>query len=69
MKKSFEDCITFIEESLECKLLDYQKDVLRHIYNGDNFYWYPGRAIGLTQLRRAAKILYEEMLKENRDGL
>lgn len=65
MKKPFEHYIAFIEDTLECKLLDYQKDVLRHIYNGENFCWYPGRAIGLTQLYQAASILYKEILKES----
>ena len=64
MNKPFEYYVAIIEDALECKLFDWQKIVLQHIYNGDNFYWYPGREIGLTQLRQAASILYREILKE-----
>lgn len=64
MKKPFEDYLAFIENELGCKLLDWQKTVIREIYDGK----YPivqGRLNGKFAAYRAAEMLYEEM---NRDA-
>lgn len=65
-KKPFEHYLAFIENMLDCELMDWQKRILRHIYNGDKIRWYPfSNLIGLEQFHEAAKILHEEMLKED----
>ena len=64
MKKPFETHITFIEHELGVKLLDWQKDVLLHIYNGNLGRIYFGRRCGITMLTRAALMLYEEMARD-----
>ncbi len=64
MKKPFEDCLAFIEHELGCKLLDWQKTVLREIYDGK----YPivqGRLGGKFVAYRAAEMLKEEMNRDN----
>ena len=64
MKKPFEDYITLIENILEFKLFDWQKDVLLHIYNGELGRLCFARRQGLTMLDTAAVILCDVM---NRD--
>ncbi len=64
MTKPFETYLTFIENELGCKLLDWQKTVLREIYNGK----YPivqGRLGGKFVAYRAAEMLKEEMSRDN----
>ena len=64
MKKSFEDYLGFIENELGCKLFDWQKTMLRAIYDGK----YPivqGRLCGKFAAYRAAEILKEEMARDN----
>jgi hypothetical protein len=63
--KTFEDCLGFIENTLGCKLLDYQKIILRNTYEGKHYWYYPGRKYGLQLLLEANRILKEEMNKEN----
>ena len=65
MKKSFEHYVAIIENELEFKLFDWQKDVLIHIYNGELNRICFGRQYGLTMLSTAAIILYEEMERDN----
>ena len=60
-KKPFEVYLAFIENELGCKLFDWQKDVLLHIYNGDLGHLCFGRQCGITMLTRAILILYMEM--------
>ena len=64
MKKPFEAYLTLIESTLEVRLFDWQKEILRAIYDDKHLYWYPGRISGVTQFYRAVEILYEEI---NRD--
>lgn len=62
--KSFEDCLGFIENELGCKLFDWQKTMLRAIYDGK----YPivqGRLCGKFAAYRAAQLLKEEMEKKD----
>ena len=61
MKKPFEDYITFIENELGCKLLDWQKQILRNEYEGKHYCYHFGRISGKYVLYRAAKLLKEEM--------
>jgi hypothetical protein len=64
MKKPFEHYLTFIEHELDCTLLDWQKTVLREIYDGK----YPivqGRLCGKFAVYRAAEFLKEEMDRDN----
>lgn len=63
MKKHFEAYLTFIENELGVKLLDWQKIVLRAVYDGE----YPvvqGRLGGKLIAERATEMLKEEI---NRD--
>ena len=65
MNKPFEHYLTIVEDTLEYKLFDWQKDVLRYIYNGEHYCLYCGRHFGLTMLDQAILILYMAMDKEN----
>lgn len=64
MKKPFEHYLAFIEHELGCKLLAWQKTVLREIYDGK----YPivqGRLCGKLATYRAAQMLKEEIDRDN----
>ena len=65
MKRSFETYITLIENILEFKLFQWQKDVLLQIYNGNFGRICFARQQGITMLDTAAVILCDEM---NRDA-
>ena len=60
---NFEDCLEYIECQLNLRLLDYQREVLRMVYENKCLYYIPSRHFGRTHLMRAAKLL-EELLKE-----
>ena len=65
MKKPFKDCLAEIETTLGCKLLDWQRDALYHIYKGRARVIYYGRGNGKMLLHKAEKLLKELMHKEN----
>ena len=63
MMKDFEEYLSFIENQLEVKLFDWQKVILRKLYNGE----YPivqGIRSGKFVLYQAAQMLKEELEKE-----
>lgn len=64
-KPTFEEYVDFIENILGCKLLDYQKILLRKEYESKLYYYYPGRIQGLQILLEVNKILKEQMNKES----
>ena len=64
MKKSFEDYLTFLENQLDVKFVDWQKMFLRGIYDNTPVCFY-GLISGRTILYKAACALKEEM---NRDA-
>ena len=64
MRRPFEAYITLIENEFGVQLFDWQKDVLRHIYDGNLGRLCFGRQCGITLLTRAALILYEEMARD-----
>lgn len=64
VKKSFEYCVAFIENELGCKLFDWQKIVLRAIYDG-KCPIVQGRLSGKFVAYRTAQLLKEQMEKEN----
>jgi hypothetical protein len=64
MKKPFEQYLAFIEHELGYKLCDWQKSVLREVYDGKNYRYYFGRLNGITMLYRAAEMLKEEMARD-----
>ena len=64
-KKPFETYLAFIEHELGCKLLDWQKSVLREVYDGKNYRYYFGRLNGITMLYRAESILEKEMARDS----
>ena len=65
MKPPFNDCLAHIEKELGCKLLDWQRDALYHIYKGRGPVIYRGRGNGKRLLYDAEKLLKELMKKEN----
>ena len=65
MKKSFEDCLGFIENELGCKLFDWQKTVLHNEYDGKHCCYHFGRISGKYVLYRAAQMLQEEINRDN----
>lgn len=64
MKKSFEGCLAFIENELGCELFDWQKKVLRAIYD-EKYPIVQGRLSGKFVAYRAAQLLKEQIEKEN----
>ena len=64
MKKPFEAYLAFIENKLGCKLLDWQKTVLRAVYD-DKYPIVQGRLSGKFVAYRAAEMLKEEMDRDN----
>ena len=64
MKKPFEAYITLIENVLEAKLFQWQKDVLLQIYNGNFGRIYFARQQGITMLDTAAVILSDAMARD-----
>lgn len=65
MKKPFECYLAFIEHELGCKLYDWQKSVLRDVYNGKHCRYHLGRLYGVNMLYRAESILEEEIARDN----
>lgn len=65
MKRPFEDYLAFIEHELGCKLLDWQKTILRNEYDGKHYCYHFGRITGKYMLYRAAEILQEEINRDN----
>lgn len=57
MKKDFEYYIFTIEDFLGIKLLNYQKDILKRIYNGKKSIFIPSRGAGLRILNEAIQIM------------
>lgn len=65
MVKTFEDCLSFIENQLGVQLLAWQKEALQKIYENELYYYIPGgRGCGKTTFVKAAQLL-EEIKKEN----
>lgn len=65
MKKPFETYLAFVEHELGCKLLDWQKVVLRNEYEGKHCCYYSGRISGKYVLLRAVQLLKEEMDRDS----
>ena len=65
--KTFEDCLTFIENELGIYLLAWQKEALRAIYEDRPYYYRPARGIGMTTLDKAV-VLLAEFTKENENA-
>jgi hypothetical protein len=67
-KNSFETYLALIEPALDYPLHEWQKLVLRYIYEGkDNIYpvYMYGDCLDKAILRQAAELLKEQMNKEN----
>lgn len=62
--KTFEVCLSFIENELGVQLLAWQKEALQHMYENKPYYFIPGRGGGLTMFNKA-QILLEVYKKEN----
>ena len=64
MKKPFKHYLDIVEDALECKLFNWQKEVLYRFYNGEHLHLYFARGCGATTLDQAIIILCMEMDKE-----
>lgn len=65
MNKSFEQCIDYIENELNHKLLDWQKQVLRNEYYGKHYCYHFVRMSGKYVLLEATRILKALMNEED----
>lgn len=68
MTNTFETYLSLIEPALDYPLREWQKQVLRYIYEGkDNIYpvYMHGDCLDKAILRQAAELLKEQMNKEN----
>lgn len=63
-KKPFEHYLAFVENELGCKLFDWQKTLLREIYDGKHPI-IQGRLCGKVAAYRAAEMLKAEMDRDN----
>ena len=61
MKKSFEDYLDFLERDLGYQFFDYQKALLRQVYEGKNLYYCGNRYVGTHWLYDTMRKLKEEM--------
>ena len=64
-KKTFEDCLSFIENDLGYKLFDSQKALLRQVYEGKHLYYSVNRYYNTHWLYEAMRRLKEEMDRDN----
>ena len=64
MQKPFEYYLNIVESTLECKLCNWQKEVLYRYYNGERPHLYIARGCGITNLDKAVMILCIAMDKE-----
>lgn len=55
--KTFEDCLAFIENQLGVQLLDFQKDVLKKLYDNENYVIIYARHSGKMILRYAITLM------------
>ena len=67
MSITFEDKLEYIEMVMGLNLLDWQKEALRSYDAGQQYFMYPGKAIGKTTCLKALEILKKlnESLKNN----
>ena len=65
MKRPFEDHLAFIEHELGCKLCDWQKSVLRDVYDGKHYCYHFGRISGKYVVCQAALMLKEEIARDS----
>ena len=63
-KRTFEEYINMIELQFGIRLLDWQKTILREVYDGKHII-YAGMRNGKTVLHKAARMLKEEMDRDN----
>lgn len=65
MKKPFEDYLDFLENDLGYKLFDYQKALLREVYEGKRLYYCGNRYADTHWLYDAMIRFKEEMNRDN----
>ncbi len=65
-KYTFEEYLSFIEDKMDIKLFDWQKEVLRMIHEGKTYCCISGMPrCGLTVFKDTTKLLKELMEEEN----
>ena len=64
-KPTFEQCLDYIETTLGCKLLDWQKELLQKCYSNQEGCVMLGRRNGKVMYLKAKKLLNELLEKEN----
>lgn len=72
MVKDFETCLAFIESELGVRLLPYQKEILKMIYEDKQIYYMPARGSNKRILAQSIGLLTHMMptnitIKENND--
>ena len=61
MKKPFEDYLDFLENDLGYQFFDFQRALLRQVYEDKHLYYYGNRYIGTHLLYDAMQKFKEEM--------
>lgn len=67
--KTFEDCLSFIENKLGFPLLAWQKEALRAIYENKPCYYRPARGIGMTMFEKAVVLLMAIKEEDNNENI
>lgn len=65
MKKPFEDYLDFLENDLGYKFFEYQKALMRQVYEGKRVYYCANRYCNTHWLYDAMRRLKEEMDRDN----
>lgn len=66
MRYTFKEYLAYIEITLGCRLLDWQKEILRNFYNGKDWYYMPSRCSGRKIAYKALELLEKIMFEENK---
>lgn len=65
MKKPFEDYLSFLENDLGYQFFDFQKALLREVYEGKRYYYCANRYTDTHWLYDVMRKLKEEMDRDN----
>lgn len=65
MKYTFEECLAYMEITLGCRLLDWQKEMLQNIYDGKEYFYMPPRHYEKKIALKAIELFEELINKEN----
>jgi hypothetical protein len=63
-KPTFEDALLFIENELDIQLLQFQKEILRIMFEKENSYFVPSRFCGRRLYLENLKLINQLLTKE-----